>query len=361
MTATIDTPPVPDGEDNDFHSDPAYLQMEMLDSGVGVGRPGRVRRARDMFSGWAQLRHTPYGLTPAVMLSLLFGIQALDGAAFTFAGPEFVRRGITIPQIINVLSVIGFVTIFLRLLIGYYLERRKRLPILLTGQLISGVTTCFTGYSTTTGSLGVTRGLASGIGDASSAPSFALLADYYPPETRGRVFSLVGVTQQTAELIALPLAAAGLVYLGLRTTFVISGMAIILITVATMVLLREPIRGFFERRSAGLDEAQSSVEEEPLSFGEAFRTIFAVRTIRRLFVSDIVGGLGGASRIFLIFLLSEKYGLGPFGLALYQIPPAIAAIVSGAIGGQYVDRLIASNPARALTLFGAFTATSGIG
>ena len=75
----------------------------MLDSGAGVGRPGRIRGVRDIFRGWGELGNTPYGLNPAIVLALIYGVQALDSEAFSFAGPAFVReRGIEIPQIINV-------------------------------------------------------------------------------------------------------------------------------------------------------------------------------------------------------------------------------------------------------------------
>jgi len=359
MTATIDTPSRRDGDDEEF--DEAFLEIEMLDSGKGPGRPKGVRSPRDVFRGWGELRFTPYGLTPAVVLSLLFGLQALDSAAFRFAGPEFVRRGIEIPTLLNVFAVVGFVTIFLNLLIGYGLERTKRLPILLTGTLISGIATCFTGFCRSPGALGLVRGTSNGIGDAASVPSFSLLADYYPPETRGRVFSLVGAIGASAGLLAIPLAAAGIEFLGLETTFVISGIFIIIGSVLGIIFLREPVRGYFERLSTGLDETQSVVEEEPLSFGEAFRTIFAVRTVRRLFVADIVAGLGAASSVYGIFLLTEKYGLGTLELALYSIPGAIVGIVAGSVGGQYVDRLIGTNPARCLTLFGLFSIFSATG
>ncbi len=362
MTATIDTPPVPDEGGEDRALDPAFLEIEMLDSGAGVARPGRIRGVRDVFRGWAELGKTPYGLTPAVVLALIYGVQAIDSAAFNFAGPVFVReRGIEIPKIINIISVIGFVTIFANLGIGYLLERRKRLPVLLSGAVFQGAATCFTGYAHSAAALGSVRASATSVGDASSVPSFSLLADYYPPEVRGRLFSLLGVVFQVAALLAPPLAGAGLVFLGLETTFVIGGSLIVAAAVIGMVKLREPVRGYFERRTAGLDEAQSDVEDEPLSFGEAARTIFAVRTVRRIFAAQVVGGLGQASGLFTIFLLSQEYGLGTFGLVLYGTPPILAAIVAGAIGGQYVDRLIARNPARTLTLFGAFTATSAIG
>ena len=351
MTEILDPPVTHQGEEG---MDDAFLEIEMLDSGVGVGRPGRLRGVRDVFRGWGELRHTPYGLTPAVALSSLVGFQILQSEAFNFAGPTFVREGIKVTQIIGVLSVVGFIALFLNLIVGYLLERHKRVPILLGGSLAAGVAAAFSGYPTTTGGLGAVQGVAGGVGSASQVPSFSLIADYYPPETRGRVFSLLAAFQTGAQLVAVPAAAAGLIYLGLNKTFLISGALIVAASIAGMFVLREPIRGFFERRSTGLSDEESRTEDEPLSFGEAARTIFAVQTVRRFFAANVVGGLGSASSLYILFILVEKYGLSTWGLAFFTLPSLVVSVIASAIGGQYTDRLIGRNPARALTMFGLF-------
>ncbi len=103
------------------------------------------------------------------------------------------------------------------------------------------------------------------------------------------------------------------------------------------------------------------MEDEPLSLGEAFRTIFAIRTLRRLFVSDIISGLGQASALFTIFYYSEVYGLGTLGLYFVFVPAGITTIVAGFIAGRYVDRLIAVNPPRVLSVYGGFSLLGALG
>jgi ABC-type branched-subunit amino acid transport system ATPase component/MFS family permease len=352
MTATLEPPTSHTGDDPDEVLDDAFLEMEMLDSGVGVGRPGRFTGVKDVFRGWGDLRRTPYGLRPALLLALLFGVQKFEAQAFQFAGPIFVRNGIEITKIISITAVVGFVTLFLNLGVGYLLERHRRLPVLLTGTAISGASSCFTGYQTTVGPLAVVRGTSAGIGAAADIPNFSLIADYYPPETRGRVFSLLAAFGNASSLLALPLAAAALVYTGLRTTFVIFGLVILGTAVLCAIFLREPVRGYFERRSTGLNDEQSQAEEEPLSFGEAARTVFAIRTIRRFMTANVLGGLSSVSGLYVIFLLAGEYRLGTWGLALYSVPGVLVGIVASAYGGQYIDRMVGRNPARALTLFG---------
>lgn len=357
MTATIDSPPTPREEE----VDPAYAAIEMLDSGKGPGRPDKFR-IRDTFAVFRELKDTPYGTKPLLALIAIFGMQSIEGAAYNYAGPTFVReRGIEITQIIQVIALVGFVALFLNILLGYALERRKRVPILIAGSIFGGFAACFTGFANTTAQLGGTRAGADSISGAAQVPTNALLADYYPPETRGRVFALIGVVFSFAGLLAPAIAVVALVTLGLKTTFIIFGLAIVVAGFYGAAVLREPIRGYFERLSVGLNEQQSMVEDEPLSFGEAFRTIFAIRTLRRLFVSDIVAGLGQASTIFTIFYYSEVYGLGTLGLYFVFVPAGITTIIAGFIAGRYVDRLIALNPPRVLTVYGGLNILGALG
>jgi len=359
MTATLE--PTPQRRTADSEFDDTFTEIEMLDSGVGVGRPTKIHPVRDIFRGWGELRKTPYGLTPAIVLSSMGAFYGLESKAFGFASPQFVRQGIEIQQIIGALSVVGLVSLFLNILMGYQLERHKRLPFLLAGTAVSGATATFTGYQDTAVGLGVVRGVSDGVGSVAGIPSFSLIADYYPPEVRGRVFSLLGAFSSAAAVLSLPLAAAGIELLGIPTTFILFGSLIVLGALVGLVTLREPVRGYFERRSAGLTDEQSTHEEEPLSMGEAFRTIFAVQTVRRQFASSVVGGISGSSGLFVGFFFVEKYGLGTWGLAFVGMPALIASIVASGVGGQHVDRLIGSNPSRALTVFGGFGVVGAVG
>ena len=53
-------------------------------------------------------------------------------------------------------------------------------------------------------------------------------------------------------------------------------------------LLREPVRGYMERRAMGASDEVALQESEPQSFGEAWRTVWAVRTLRRHFIAGMI-------------------------------------------------------------------------
>ena len=65
-----------------------------------------------------------------------------------------------------------------------------------------------------------------------------------------------------------------------------------LVGLVMLVLLKEPVRGYMERRAMGADEEIALQESEPQSFGEAWRTVWAVRTLRRQFIAIAVGAPG---------------------------------------------------------------------
>ncbi len=92
----------------------------MLDSGEGPGRPGQFQ-IRETFAVFKELKNTPYGTEPLLALIAIYGMQQIEGSAYSYAGPTFVReRGIEIPQIISVVALVGFVALFLNIILGYF-------------------------------------------------------------------------------------------------------------------------------------------------------------------------------------------------------------------------------------------------
>ena len=111
-----------------------------------------------------------------------------------------------------------------------------------------------------------------------------------------------------------------------------------------------------------LDEERARREDEPLSFGESWRTVWAVRTVRRLFIADL--WMQGAVVIFTAFLgffLAETYGLTAFQRSLVLLPATLALVAGAFVGGGLVDTMTRRSPGRVLVLFGSFAAISAVG
>jgi branched-chain amino acid transport system ATP-binding protein len=322
-----------------------------------------VRRFIADIRGMGQLRRTPYGLTPALIFAGLSFFQAVDSQAFNVAAPDIVRDiKVNIGSIIDILSIVGVASIGLAIPLGWWADRHRRVPLFAVGTILAGVFGSMRWFAHSTTSLGGPVVGDSVANTAADVPSFALLADYYPPETRGRVYALLGSLNRVASLVAILAAGAFVTWWGWRTALFVFGIPIIIMGFVAAARLKEPIRGYFERRAAGADEEIARIEDEPQSIGEGWRSTFAVRTLRRLFVGEMVIGMG-ADIVGLLFpfYLAERYGLTALERGYILIPSIIIGIYGGILGGGLVDRFSGRNPGRMLTVYGLFTIIAGVG
>jgi len=318
-----------------------------------------------LVASWRSLRHTPYGTRPAAVFAFLGLVGGLAGPAFAQAAPDIiVDLKIDIRDILSVQSTIGFFLVFAGIGLGWYADRRKRVPIYGIGTIISGLFRMVTGGAQSIPTLGAPEVVGGVAGTASDVPSFSLMADYYPPESRGKVFAILGLVSRTASLPLVLVSALMVDHLGWRKTFVIGGGLVTLSGFVILAVLREPVRGYMERVAMGADEQTALRESEPQSFGEAWRTVWAVRTLRRQFVASVVGSPGSTVYgLLLPFLLVEVYGLRSATERFWALAPAsfVAGLLGAFVGGAMIDRLSALNPSRVLLVVGTFGLVGSIG
>lgn len=313
-----------------------------------------LREARN----WTEVRRSPYGMAPALVLGALVLFEVLDNEVFNLGSPEIARGlGISIGQIITVLVTVSIFLPFIGLAIGWYADRHPRVPVVWLGGLFTGIAAILGRWARPGAfTLGLSRVSDESMDEASNTPRYSLLADYYPPDVRGKAFSLVGGAARLGGVLA-PLVVGGAVfYWGWRTAFVIFGVGIVAASILVGIVLREPVRGYMERRALGLDDEVARVEDEPQSFGEAWRTVWGIRTIRRLFIAEIFAGMSDVFAVFFIFFLSEKYGLSVLQRGFVLMPAVLAGLIGYYLGGGLIDSLIRRNPGRVLTLRGALSA-----
>ena len=305
------------------------------------------------------VRKTPYGLTPVVLLSILFFTSGLGSQAFNAAGPEIARDlEINVGTIIRIGGLVGFFAIFASLYAGWFADRHKRVPILAGGTIASGFFNALLGRAQSSVSLATPQVAADVSAQFAGVPIFSLLADYYPLEVRGKVFASVATLNRLGALLAIFIVGAMVTTLGFRPTFVIFGVALMFVGVLLLLKLREPVRGYMERRSLGASEDVARVEDEPLSFGEGWRTTWGVRTLRRLFLSNAIGSMSSGASLFIGFLLLEHYGLGIWERSLIFIPATVAGLVGGFFGGGLIDSFMRRQPSKVLITLGVFSLIS---
>jgi branched-chain amino acid transport system ATP-binding protein len=177
---------------------------------------------------------------------------------------------------------------------------------------------------------------------------FSLLADYYPPEIRSKVFGTHRAANSVGQFIG-PILAGGLaLWLGWRAPFVL----FVVPTAVFVVLARrlpEPPRGGHERRAAGAAEAACLTEEEPPGFWTGCRELWRIRSLRRVwyalpFAATVIVGFGSLFSIF----YEQEFGLNSAqrGFAAAATEPfQILGLVAGI---PVANRLLRRDPALVL-------------
>ena len=303
-------------------------------------------------ANYKELRRTPYGLKPAIIFMLIGAVAAFDARVFGAAGPEILQDlDILLGPVIQASSIIGFFLILGVLALGWLADRVRRVPIIAIGTIVQGLGSLLSTRATGLVNYVVPRAVDS-VGDAArDVPSSAMLADYYPPDSRGKVYALFGVVGR-ASAVATPLVVAFMVEKwGWRLPYLISAPLLIALGIMAFFALKEPTRGYMERKAQGLPEEEALQAEEPPSFGESWRTVWSIRTLRRLFISNIPGN---AADLFyglvIAFFLFEVYGLDVTERAWVGAAVALATLPFGFLAGGLIDVLLRRRPQRVLVL-----------
>ncbi|MGH2759821.1 MAG: MFS transporter [Actinomycetota bacterium] len=320
----------------------------------GLRDAGRTLREA---AQWGPIRRTPYGLTPALVLGLLTMVRIFDFRIFGLVLPDIVRDlDISVVAILTVGNLTGFVIIFATLGFGHLLDRVRRVPFVAAGMVMQAAGTLTRPHMRTVAPLGA-LGISDTVGyNVSLVPDVSLLTDYYPPETRGRVLAFVGMMFRIGFYVS-PLCVGLLtVNYGWRWPFYVTGPILAGCAILVLALLREPVRGLMERRALGLKETEAQKPEPPPRYGHAWRTIWGIGTMRRLFLSDIAQRVGdGITGAVYVFFLFEEYSLDALDRGKLFTFLGLFSIVGSFFGGGVIDSLMRrGRPQRTLVLSGAF-------
>jgi branched-chain amino acid transport system ATP-binding protein len=211
------------------------------------------------------------------------------------------------------LSLVGATAIAIVLIelpLAFLADRRNRARIAATGAAVWALFSAATGLAFSVAMLAVAR-VGAGGGKAVVTPTHSsLLADYYEPAARVKVFSVhrlaSSVGQITGPLLAGVIAAA----LGWRAPFLLFAIPTAVLVVLASGL-REPIRGRYERAAAGADDTMAAIEDSPESAWSTMRILGRIPTIRRIWVAAPFLGIalfGVPSLLSLIY--DDVFGLG---------------------------------------------------
>ena len=300
---------------------------------------------------------------PGLPLAVLFGLalfESMDRATGQVLLPDIRDAfGLSNTGILAITGVVSFVALVLTVPIAVLADRSSRVRLMLVGA------TVFSLFSIATSMVGlwvlpmswvvflVVRAGA-GVGLATVLPTHnSLLADYYDVPYRPRVYAV----HRAAEALGI---FTGFIFAGLlgerfgwRTPYFVFALPC-LAMVLVGFRLREPVRGHFERRAMGAEEAVVELEEPPPSFEEAFAMVQRVKSLRRIYSAIpffAVAFIGFGSLANLLY--EQEFALDAARRGLYDAIAELGQLAGLVVSGIIGTRLVRRDPALVIRFVGA--------
>jgi MFS family permease len=255
---------------------------------------------------------------PVFPLAVLFGLNAvdeLDRAAFAVLLPDIRDHfGLSDAAALALVGATTVAIVLVELPLSLLADRKNRVRITTIGAALWSLFSVGTALAVSVPMLVAMR-IGAGGGKAVVTPTHSsLLADYYQPAARVKVFSAHRVASSAGQIAGPALAGLLAALLGWRAPFVLFALPT-LILVVTALGLREPVRGAHERRAAGADDATAGLEEAHEGALETIRVLARVRSVRRIWAA------------------------APFlGIALFGVPSLLSLVYDDVFGLSAAER-----------------------
>jgi branched-chain amino acid transport system ATP-binding protein len=296
---------------------------------------------------------------PLVMLTVLFFFDEFDTAAFNVLAPNL-KKAFDLTDTSFGLLVVANLTIVLLVAvpIGHYGDRLPRRKLVVAGAIVAGVCSFLTGAASALFLLVLFR-LGNGIGRLINDPIHSsLLADYYKPEDRPRVFGFHRNAVYIGTIFGSALAGLVTWIFGTyRAAFMVLIVPIVLSAIFA-ARLHEPTRGGTDDP----DAAEAAEQEEPVPFGEASRTLFAVQTLRRQFGAWLFIGAGIIPLAYLVPLFLDRvFHLDSLGRGVVGAVNAAATFTGIQLSSRWTLGWLAKGMGEPLKRAGLALAAVGVG
>ncbi len=300
----------------------------------------------------------------AAPLLILFGlnfVDELDQILYGIVTPEIRDSlGLSDGGIIFISALVSVFVLLAVMPLTYLADRFKRVRLVFfaaLGWMSMSVLTGLAGWSGLVVLLVIAR-MGSGLGRTVNDPVHAsLLTDYYEPRVQPRVFGVHRAANPVSRVTAV-LIGAGAAWLGWQAMFLVLAVPTVFL-IGAAARLPEPRRMHGGVAGAALESDPDDVVHTPVSFVESRRTLFAIPSMRRLYLGSFLLGFGFLTLGAILSLFFEDiYGFSP-------TMRGVAAFLAGAgtlVGLDYGQRLssraiAADRPERLATITGlAFTA-----
>ncbi|MBE2269935.1 MAG: MFS transporter [Anaerolinea sp.] len=223
------------------------------------------------------------------------------------------------------------------LLWGYLYDRYARPKMLALASFIWGITTSLSAIATTFPAFLAARS-STGIDDSSYPGIYSLVADYFPPESRGRINGMLQLTAPVGFVLSLVLVLALDGLIGWRNIFLLTGGLGIVVGVFILFGVKDRARGSAEPELRELDDiptykfqwqSLTSLRKRKTLFpllAQGFFGVFPLQVITFWFFSYLERERGFDSGV--IFPI----------MAAAVVMMSIGAVVAGSLGDRFSRR-----------------------
>jgi MFS transporter, Spinster family, sphingosine-1-phosphate transporter len=218
---------------------------------------------------------------------------------------------------------------------GYLYDRYARAKLLALASLIWGATTWMNGIVRTFPAFLATRA-STGIDDSSYPGLYTLVADYFGPSLRGKIYGVLQLAQPLGYLLGMILALMVAPMIGgWRSIFYITGSLGLVVAVLIFFFVKDMPRGKAEPEFEQMSEMQTF----KFSWKEA-REIFKKKTMWFVFLQGFAGVFPWNVITYFFFAYLEKErGYDANGI-LFTMAPVILVLAAGYfVGGAAGDFL----------------------
>ena len=216
---------------------------------------------------------------------------------------------------------------------GWLSDRYNRARLLSLASLIWGATTWFSAIAPNFNTFLITRS-STGIDDSSYPGLYSLVADYFGPKNRGRIYGILQFTQPIGYLIGMVLALILGGVIGWRSIFYLTGSLGILLAVVIFFSVDEVPRGSSEEELKGVDK-------EKFHFSwKAAGEIFKKKSMLMVYIQGFFGVFpwNVITYSFFGYLEIERH-YAPDAMLFTMAPAVIVLALGYPIGGFLGDWL----------------------
>jgi len=301
------------------------------------------------------LRHPGRWLTdlsgggPAYALAILFGfnmVEEMDRDSFGLLIPNIQQSfHMSNAAVLSLVAVAALLGLSLTVPIAQWSDTGSRVRLMLIGASVFALFSFGTGVAFFAWLLVIVRA-GSGLGQATALPTHnSLISDWFPIAARPRVFSVYRFANALGALVGPLLAGLLAAWLGWRVPFIVLAVPSLVLVILGLRLV-EPVRGVQEREAMGMAGDALRTEEPSPSFAEAWRMVWKIGSLRRVFyalpflAASIIGFASLAALLY-----QHAFGLGTVHRAYIAAITEPVQLVGLIIGARLGSRLITRDPA----------------